>query len=77
MTEEEKRITLKIRALVEIEEVVNEITDIIDIARSQSWKAVTINDNLNINVLRRLEITENIRWYKKGFFKRQTILIWG
>ena len=77
MTEEEKKITIKIRNLVEIEEEVNEIEDFIEIAKSQDWKVITINDNLNINVLRRLEITENIRWYKKGFFKRQTILIWG
>jgi hypothetical protein len=78
MTEEEKKITLKIRALVEIEEVVNEISDIIDIAESQDWIRVEINENLHPMVLKRLEQTRNIRWYKKSknIFWRTTVLIW-
>ena len=79
MTDEEKKIILEIRYLVKIEEDVNEISDIISIAKSQGWKVVVINDNIHPTVLKRLVETENIRWYKKSryIFRISTVLIWG
>ena len=79
MREDEIRALLKVRALTEIEEDVNEIDDIIDIAKSQSWKFVVINDNIHPNVLDRLVKSRHIRWYKKSrnIFWKSTVLIWG
>ena len=77
MTNEEKKIILKIRYLVKIEEDFNEISDIISIAKSQNRKTTVINDNLHPIVLKRLVKTENIRWYKKlrNIFKISTVLV--
>jgi len=76
MTEQEISILFKIRRMTEIEQEILEIRDYIEYAKSKFENSITFNDDVDETVLNRLEKENNIKWKKKKFFCKKTIIFW-
>ena len=65
MSDKEIEILLRIRRMTEVEQEYFEMSDYIDYAKSQSKNTITINDDLDNNILEKLIINKNVKCEKK------------